>query len=309
MLGRFMNSAEQVEIFTGAASSQTQASWIKWLYSLLAFALTVAGFFSGSLGLIAIAVFYFWDVAGMLMRSVAVTLTAPRDNECIVLGYGRLEIATELASCVSVALLSASIIFLGVMHPTFPNHTQSWIIVVLVCALIGTEVWMLPIPAPTSWRRQKISTIKPQRLGRLALLLPALAGGIAMLATGSGRIDSIIAILFSSLLLWSAFGCIREALRLSLLGAPPNLDASDVVREILSVEGVQNVHHLHFWRLAEQRLAIDAHVVVTVMDWQKAEAIRDHIEAILIHKYGVEHSTLEMETPDREKDSCHVYGG
>ena len=306
--GRFMNNPEQVEVFAGSASRQSQASWIKWLNSLLALALTVAGIFSGSLALTAIAVFYIWGGAGVLMRSAAARLTVPRDNECIVLGYGRLEIATELASCVSVALLSASVAYLGVMHPTFPDHAQSWIIVVLVCVLMGIEVWMLPIPTPTPWRRQKMSTTKQQKLGRLAFLLPAFAGGVAMLATGSGRIDSIIAVFLSSLLLWFALGCIREVLRLSLLEVPPNLNASDVIREILSVEGVQDVHQLHFWRLAEQRLAIDAHVVVTVTDWQKAEAIRDHIEAMLIHKFGVQHSTLEMETPDREKDSCHAYG-
>ena len=139
-------------------------------------------------------------------------------------------------------------------------------------------------------------------------MLPVLAGGLAILLLGSGRTDSIIAVLLSGALLWFALRGIGEALRSSLLGAPSNLDAADVVQRIMSVEGVQDIHHLHFWQLPEQRLAIDAHVVVTVPNWPKAEAIRDHIEAILIHKFGVEHSTLEMETPDRELDSCHVYG-
>ena len=108
--------------------------------------------------------------------------------------------------------------------------------------------------------------------------------------------------------LWFALRGIGEALRSSLLGAPSNLNAVQVVQQIMSVEGVQDIHHLHFWRLPEQGLAIDAHIVVTVPNWPRAEAIRDHIEAILIRKFGVEHSTLEMETPDRELDSCHVYG-
>lgn len=303
-----MKSDEQIELFAGAASYPRLARRIKWLYLPIALALFVGSLYSGSLALIAIALLYVSDVVEMLMRSVAGRLTQRQDNDCVVLGYGRLEIATELASCVTVVLLSASIIYHGVMRLNFPHQMQGWTIVVFVVVLIGIELLAFSKPALTSWRRRRINTSPPQSPGRLAFLLPVLVGGVAILLLGSGRTDSIIAIFLSSALLWFALRGIGEALRSSLLGAPPNLDAADVVQRIMSVEGVQDIHHLHFWRLPEQRLAIDAHIVVTVPNWHKAEAIRDHIEAILIHYFGVEHSTLEMETPDREQDSCHVYG-
>ncbi|MDF1671221.1 MAG: cation diffusion facilitator family transporter [Roseovarius sp.] len=303
-----MKSDEQIELFAGDASRQRLARPIKWLYLPIALALSVGGLYFGSLALIAIALLYVSDVVEVLMRSVAGRLTRRQNNDCVVLGYGRLEIATELASCVAVVLLSASIIYHGVMRLNFPHQMQSWTIVVFVVVLIGIELLAFSKPTPTSWSRRKISISAPRWPGRLAFLLSVFAGGVAILLLGSGRTDSIIAVSLSSALLWIALRGIGEALRSSLLGAPSNLDAADVVQRILSVEGVQDIHHLHFWRLPEQRLAIDAHIVVTVPNWHKAEAIRDHIEAILIHKFGVKHSTLEMETPDRERDSCHVYG-
>ncbi|MDU9006488.1 cobalt-zinc-cadmium efflux system protein [Litoreibacter meonggei] len=303
-----MKSDKQIEVLAGVASCQRQARRNKWLYLPIALALSVGSLFSGSLALIAIALLYASDVVELLLSSVATRLTQRQEEDRVVLGYGRLEIATELAGCVAVALLSASVIYHGVMRLNSPHLAQGWIIVVLVSVLIGIELLVFSKPAPTSWRRRKIGTSPPLWSDRLAFLLPVLAGGVAILLLGSGRTDTIIAVLLSGALLWFALRGIGEALRSSLLGAPSNLDAADVVQQIISVEGVQDIHHLHFWRLPEQRLAIDAHVVVTVPNWPKAEAIRDHIEAILIHKFGVEHSTLEMETPDRELDSCHVYG-
>lgn len=304
-----MKSDEQIEVFAGVVNLQRLAIRITWLFPPIALALSVGGLVSGNLTLIAIALLYVPDVAEMLMRSVAGRLTQCQEDDCVVLGYGRLEVATELASCVAVVLLSASVIYHAIMRLNDPHQVQGSTTMVLVLVLIGIEILASSKLALTSWCRQIISTSPPKLPRRLAFLIPVLAGGVSILLLGSEWAGSIVAALLSSALLWYALRGIGDALRSSLLGAPSNLDTSDVVQRITSVEGVQEIHHLHFWRLPEQRLAVDAHIVVTVSDWHKAEAIRDHIEAILIREFGIEHSTLEMETPDREQDNCHVYGG
>ena len=293
----------------GAGINNTMAQQIGWVYSLSAFALLAGGLYAGSLALIASALLYVSYLVAGLMKSMARRLTRTQDDDHVVLGYGRLEVATELAGHVVVTILSASVIYLSIFYLFLPHQTKGWTVVMLAGIVLGFELLMIPKLASGSWHRKKNDISRPMRLGRLAILLSVLAGGAAILMFGSEWIDSIVAVSVSGLLLWSALSGIGAGLRLALMSTPPDLETADVVRRIRSVKGVQDIHHLHFWRLAEQKLAVDAHIVVTVPDWQNAEAIRDHIEAMLIHKFGIEHCTLEMETPDREQDNCHAYGG
>lgn len=304
-----MADHKQSNNLEGASINNMQAQQISWVYSLSGLALLAGGLYAGSLALVASALLYVSYLVAGLMESMAGRLTRTQDDDHVVLGYGRLEVATELAGDVVVTILSASVFYQSIFYLILPHQTKGWTVVMLACIVLGSELLIIPKSAPAPWHRKKNDISRPMSPGRLAILLSVLAGGAAILMFGSEWIDSIVAISVSGLLFWSALSGIGVGLRLALMSTPPDLETADVVRGIMSVKGVQDIHHLHFWRLAEQKLAVDAHIVVTVPDWQNAEAIRDHIEAMLIHKFGIEHCTLEMETPDREQDNCHAYGG
>ena len=75
--------------------------------------------------------------------------------------------------------------------------------------------------------------------------------------------------------------------------APPGVDVEAVARAIGSVDGVRAVHDLHVWSLTPGFEALAAHVVVA------READRDRarreVEFVLRDRYGIEHTTLQME--------------
>jgi len=125
------------------------------------------------------------------------------------------------------------------------------------------------------------------------------AAGI--MATGWAWLDPAVAIAVSVLIAWTAWGLLRDSLKLELDGVPENIDRQAVADWIGAQDGVSAVHDLHIWALSTTRTAIAAHVV-----WQgaDADAFIDHVTDELEHDFGIGHVTLQLETAPCERSGA-----
>jgi cobalt-zinc-cadmium efflux system protein len=86
---------------------------------------------------------------------------------------------------------------------------------------------------------------------------------------------------------------VREPLDVLMEAAPPSVDVEAVARAMGSVDGVRAVHDLHVWSVTAGFEALAAHVVVARgIDRDRA---RQEVEFVLRDRYGLEHTTLQME--------------
>ena len=46
-------------------------------------------------------------------------------------------------------------------------------------------------------------------------------------------------------------------------GSPDYIVSDDIKNSIKKISGIQNTHHIHVWHLDENRIAMEAHVVVS----------------------------------------------
>ena len=59
---------------------------------------------------------------------------------------------------------------------------------------------------------------------------------------------------------------------------------------------IRNVHHIHLWRLDDQRLHLEAHVIVAQdIMVSAAGLLRDELVERLHDKFAITHTTLQME--------------
>jgi cobalt-zinc-cadmium efflux system protein len=128
------------------------------------------------------------------------------------------------------------------------------------------------------------------------------AGLVITLAVGTRLIHSS-ALPLPLLIIWSAWHLIREATNVLLEGTPAHQSSCRVEDAILETEGVSDVHDLHIWTITSGRDALSAHVI-------HAESISQplllkELRTKLHDRFGVDHLTLQMETPEFEDDTFH----
>ncbi len=119
----------------------------------------------------------------------------------------------------------------------------------------------------------------------------------ALLIRWTGRIifDPILSLLIGVLILWSAWGILRETLNLLLDGTPRGIDPEAVSRSLGDEPGVQGVHHLHIWALGPSSPALSCHLLLADLPLSETNEVVERVNAMLFDRYGIVHTTIQSE--------------
>jgi len=141
-------------------------------------------------------------------------------------------------------------------------------------------------------------------LGSLAVIV----AGTLILLYDWRFIDPLVTLLIAGYVLWQSFSEIGPVIRILMLGSPPNMETKCILRRMQTIDGVEDVHHAHFWQMDENRNAVDAHVVISEGCWYQADSIKQAVKAMLLDEFGISHITLELECNRHACQGAQSYG-
>jgi len=121
----------------------------------------------------------------------------------------------------------------------------------------------------------------------------AIAASLVIILTGWVYADPIISALIGILVLASSWTLLRDSVNILLEQTPRRLDAEEIGRKMVEVEGVEEVHDLHVWEITSGFPALSAHVLVG-RDHDCHERRRE-LERVLYRDFAIEHTTLQMD--------------
>jgi cobalt-zinc-cadmium efflux system protein len=132
-----------------------------------------------------------------------------------------------------------------------------------------------------------------------AFIGTAIAGAV-VLTTGFARADPIASLLVAALMLRAAVSLLRASGRVFLEAAPEGIDPDAIGRDLAAQKDVIEVHDLHVWEVTSGFVALSAHV--TVERDSDCHAIRRELRDRLHDKWGLEHTTLQVDHQEREQE-------
>lgn len=138
--------------------------------------------------------------------------------------------------------------------------------------------------------------------------IAVVVGGALILLYDMRWVDPAITIGIASYILYLGLTEIGGTIRTLMLGSPLDIDTDSVIEALSNVEGVLDLHHVHFWQMGEHDASLDAHVVVEISAWNELEKVKGGIKRALENEFGITHSTLEFEHPDHSHKDAHTYG-
>ena len=128
---------------------------------------------------------------------------------------------------------------------------------------------------------------------------------IIILLTGWNIIDPIVSLLISALILYWAWGILKESSRVLLETAPKNLDV-DIIRKDLKKNflEIKNLNKMHLWTIIPEMIVFSAHISLrkNLNDIDREKLVSD-INKYLSSKYNVIESTIQI-TSDQELMTC-----
>ncbi|MDP3637653.1 MAG: cation diffusion facilitator family transporter [Azonexus sp.] len=267
---------------------------------LLALALTlgfsvvelIAGLRSGSLALLADAGHMVTDGASLGISALAAWLAARPPSRRHTYGLGRAELLAALVNAVSmlvVVFMIASEAWQRLQSPGSIDGATVSVVAVIGLLINIVVAWILSRGERNLNVRAALLHVMGDALGSVA----AIIAGAVIYFTGWTPIDPLLSILIGGLILASSVRLLREALHATLDGVPFAMDIEQIGLALAKVAGVREVHDLHVWPIAAERLALSAHVrLENLNDWPQALKELTAVAA----KQGIEHVTFQPES-------------
>lgn len=134
--------------------------------------------------------------------------------------------------------------------------------------------------------------------------LGVVLAGLAILATGWLWLDPVVSLVIVAVILVSTWGLLRDSINLALDAVPENIDMTDVHAYLAHLPAVIDVHDLHIWGMSTTETALTAHLVRS--DAGNVDAILERAATDLHDKFGIEHTTLQVEAGETCARCCLI---
>jgi cobalt-zinc-cadmium efflux system protein len=275
---------------SGAVSARLV--WVLVLTAVFMVAEAVGGVLSGSLALLADAGHMLTDVAALGLSVFALRLSRRPPSTRRTYGYARLEILAALVNGAGLLVIAGLILREAFVRFSAPAEVDGGLM--LGVAILGLAVNVVGASLLHRHAHENLNVRGAYLhvLGDLMGSVGAIAAGVVILATGWTPIDPIVSILIALLILWSAWGLVRESADILLESVPAHVDMDAILGELAAIEGLHNVHDVHVWTVTSGLVALSAHGVI--------DDPRDHTRVLdevreRMRTHGIAHVTFQIE--------------
>ncbi len=253
------------------------------------------GWRAGSLALLSDAGHNFTDALALALAGFGVYVQAKPANERKTYGYQRAGVLAAFVNALTLLLVSGFIFwesYARLRHPqAVQEYTMMWVAAVGL-AVNGSIVWGL------HGRKEHDLNVRAAWIHMLGDAMGSagiVVGAIVIRYTGWTRVDPILSVAIGALIIWTAWGIIRESLNILLEALPAGMNLGEVSGEMRKVEGVIEVHDLHIWTLGLNNHALSCHVLVEDQPHSSSEAILQRVNALLHRQFSIHHTTIQFE--------------
>ena len=253
-----------------------------------------------SIALLADAGHMLTDLVAMFMGLTAVLLARHGSASAKrTYGWHRAEVFTAVANAVLLLFVAGFILYEAVERfgdaPAIPGVPM---IVVALAGLIANAVVVLLLRSHAEGSlavKGAYMEVVADTVGSVGVLI----AGIVTVTTRWPYADVVVAVLVALWVLPRAIALARAALRILSESSPSHIDVEELRTALCGLDGVTEVHDLHVWTLVPGKDMATAHLTSTA----DSAKVLDEAKAVLAAR-GLEHATIQIETPDAAGD-CH----
>ncbi|MDQ2691718.1 MAG: cation diffusion facilitator family transporter [Chloroflexota bacterium] len=289
------------------AANQTTRRLSISLFLTLAFVIIEAGagIFANSLALLTDAAHNLTDVIALALTWFAVRITSQPANARKTYGYHRAGILVALLNSTTLVLISLGIFYEAYRRFLSPPEVESGILITVGLIAVVINLVTALLIHRGSEHDLNLRSAFVHLMGDVISTVGAVIAGVIIYFTGANWLDPFVSVLIGFLILYNAWGILRDAVDILLEATPRDVNIKEMVKDIAAVEGVLGVHDIHVWSLTQSLRTMSAHILTDDLQISAGGTIQRQINEILRHRYNISHATLQLECMDCFPDGLY----
>jgi len=253
----------------------------------------VFGLMIQSMALISDAVHNLSDIAAMSFTYWAEKVSRRPANALKTYGYRKLGF---IAAFVNSLVLAVVIVFVfwesvqRLMSPAaVPGKTMLWVAVV---AFVGNGAATLLLKK-ISAQNFNVKSAWLHSLQDALFSLGVIIGALLITFFGWRFIDPLISMVICIFIVREIYKIVRQTVNSLLDAVPADVDFNQVRNDLLAIPDVAEVGDLHIWQTSTEQKLLSAHLKSGGVS-PAHEAIIRAVQDMLLHKYGINHTTIQI---------------
>jgi cobalt-zinc-cadmium efflux system protein len=264
----------------------------------------VGGLLTNSLALLSDAGHMLSDAAALGLSLFAIKLGEKTATSSKTFGYKRFEILAAMINGATLIIISVYIFYEAYHRILQPPEVQS--LGMLVIAFIGLLVNILAAWILMKGDKDENLNVRSAFLHVIGDMLGSVGAIIAALCIyffGWGMADPIASIVVAVLILISGWRVTKESVHVLMEGTPAHLQVDEVKAVLQSITEVRSVHDLHLWSITSGVPMLSCHLAIS--DGSSHDDVLHHAQKVLHDKFGIDHSTIQVESVEAGCPSQH----
>lgn len=258
----------------------------------------IGGWLTNSTAIMADAVHDLGDTLSIGLAWILGKLGNKSANTDFTYGYSRLSLLGALINGIVLIVGSVWILTEAIprlFEPQMPHAQGMFFLAILGVVVNGYAAYKLS-GGKTLNERVLNWHLLEDVLGWVAVLIVS----VVLLFVDWPILDPILSIAFTLFILFNVAKNLSTTIKLFLQATPDKKMRNAICEQLLSLDNVNSIHHLHLWSMDGEHHVLTAHLVLDqAMDMTLQSEIKKEI-ATLLAEFELAHTTIEFEQPCEE---------
>ncbi len=278
-----------------------------FLTLLILIAELVGGLLANSLALLSDAGHVVTDIFALGLAWFATMQAERPSNARKTFGYHRVGILAAMINAVTLIVIAFAIMLEAVQRFQHPENVQPHIM--FLAAGIGIIINLsIGFGLHKEASNLNVRAAMLHVFGDVGASVGVIVAGLIILFTGWNIVDPLISVGIAILIAIGAWRILRETTEILLESVPRGVSMPELVKDMRSVEGVQDVHDLHVWSITSDMYALSCHALIHDLPPSDSSVILHSLNSMLNEKYHIGHVTIQFECGPHKGAICAVNG-
>jgi cobalt-zinc-cadmium efflux system protein len=267
----------------------------------------LGGYFSNSMALLSDAGHMFTHAFALIISLAAIIIARKPPCHHRTFGLYRAEVLAAFVNGLILLGVVGIIVYEAVLRLLHPIKIFG--LEMLLIALIGLVVNIVSIMIlrGSYERNLNIRSVFYHMFADAISSVGIVLAALVIMYTNWTFLDPFVSIGISGIILFWAWGVLKDSTRILLETAPKGLDI-DIISEDLkkNFSEIQKLHNVHLWSITPDMLVFSAHVQLDNSKiQQQSEDVISKINDYLLQKYNIIECTIQICT-ENGSEVCHI---
>lgn len=267
---------------------------------LLNFVITIAEFIGGilsnSLALLSDALHNLSDTFAIFISYLALIVGKKGSTRKNTFGYKRVEILAALLNAVILVVISLYLFYEAYQRLMAPEPVKGkTMLIVATIGLIANLVSVILLNRDSK-NSLNIKAAFIHLLGDTLSSVGVIVASLLIYFYDLYWVDPLLTFIIGLFILYGTYGILKETIEILMQATPSDISIRQVKSELEQDSRVENIHHIHIWRLSDHQVHFECHAdLARNFSMEEADSIRRDLEQRLLDNFRINHITIQME--------------